>query len=212
MKRRNRESSIFNMSALDLFASALGAVILIMVILLPYYLKTAFLSPEDAKIRLAEAEQKIAQLEEANRELENQSKATYLLITLSWNATPDIDLYVRDPQGNLFSFKRHNRVANGQTIRPHFPNSNAELSVDATRGPASEIWVTPKAEVGKYEIIYDYYSSGTTPVVLQGRIFHTQGMERLKPITLRGGNKSRAIIVATIYINSQGEIIVESYL
>ena len=37
MKQRNREINIFNMSALDLFASALGAFILITLILLPYF-------------------------------------------------------------------------------------------------------------------------------------------------------------------------------
>lgn len=37
MKPRNREINIFNMSALDLFASALGAFILLAVISLPYF-------------------------------------------------------------------------------------------------------------------------------------------------------------------------------
>ncbi len=37
MKQRSREISIFNMSALDLFASALGAFILITLLLLPYF-------------------------------------------------------------------------------------------------------------------------------------------------------------------------------
>ena len=41
MRRRgNREVNIFSMSALDLFASALGAFILIAIIALPYYLNT----------------------------------------------------------------------------------------------------------------------------------------------------------------------------
>ena len=41
MKRRNREISIFSMSALDLFASALGAFILIAVVIFPYFPNTA---------------------------------------------------------------------------------------------------------------------------------------------------------------------------
>lgn len=39
MQRKNREISIFNMSALDLFASALGAFLVLTVVALPYYLK-----------------------------------------------------------------------------------------------------------------------------------------------------------------------------
>ena len=41
MKRRSREISIFSMSALDLFASALGAFILIAVVIFPYFPNTA---------------------------------------------------------------------------------------------------------------------------------------------------------------------------
>ena len=41
MKRRSREISIFSMSALDLFASALGAFILISVVIFPYFPNTS---------------------------------------------------------------------------------------------------------------------------------------------------------------------------
>ena len=41
MRRRNREISIFGMSALDLFASALGAFILISVVIFPYFPNTS---------------------------------------------------------------------------------------------------------------------------------------------------------------------------
>ena len=40
MKRRSREISIFSMSALDLFASALGAFILIAIVIFPYFPNT----------------------------------------------------------------------------------------------------------------------------------------------------------------------------
>lgn len=41
MRRRNRDINIFNMSALDLFASALGAFILLAVVIFPYFPNTA---------------------------------------------------------------------------------------------------------------------------------------------------------------------------
>ena len=41
MKRRSREISIFSMSALDLFASALGAFILLAIVIFPYFPNTA---------------------------------------------------------------------------------------------------------------------------------------------------------------------------
>ncbi|MCP3975928.1 MAG: VWA domain-containing protein, partial [bacterium] len=39
VSRRNRELNVFSLSALDLFAGAMGAFILIAVVLFPYYLK-----------------------------------------------------------------------------------------------------------------------------------------------------------------------------
>ena len=45
MKRRSREINIFSMSALDLFASALGAFILIAVVIFPYFPNTSTAMP-----------------------------------------------------------------------------------------------------------------------------------------------------------------------
>jgi hypothetical protein len=46
MLRRNREIVIFNLSAIDLFCSGMGAVMVLMVILMPYYRKEAPVPPE----------------------------------------------------------------------------------------------------------------------------------------------------------------------
>ena len=65
MKSRNREINVFSMSALDLFASALGAFILISVVLMPYYLRV---DPEDLqRLRqdLHEAQRENAQMRQA---------------------------------------------------------------------------------------------------------------------------------------------------
>lgn len=70
MRRRgNREINIFSMSALDLFASALGAFILIAIIALPYYLKV---EPVLKKLKIAE--NNITQLEIKNQILKNNVK------------------------------------------------------------------------------------------------------------------------------------------
>ncbi len=45
MIRRNREITIFNLSAIDLFCSGMGAVMVLMVILMPYYRKTTPIPP-----------------------------------------------------------------------------------------------------------------------------------------------------------------------
>lgn len=51
MKRPNRSLEIFSISALDLFASALGAFILVAVILFPYYLKNWEVVAENKRLQ-----------------------------------------------------------------------------------------------------------------------------------------------------------------
>ncbi len=62
MKSRNRELNIFSMSALDLFASAMGAFILIAFVLFPYFPNTG-----DSAERVAEVR---AQIEQVQNELQ----------------------------------------------------------------------------------------------------------------------------------------------
>ena len=78
MKSRSREINIFSMSALDLFASALGAFILIAVALFPYFPNTgdkerleAIIKEIEEKLDAAgkEIEKKETQLKEAEDEL-----------------------------------------------------------------------------------------------------------------------------------------------
>ena len=65
MKRRNREVSIFSMSALDLFASALGAFILIAIVMFPYFPNTGMASEAE----MDEALEKLRVAAEGNDEL-----------------------------------------------------------------------------------------------------------------------------------------------
>ena len=72
MKKRSRELSIFSMSALDLFASALGAFILITIVLLPFFPNLNMSGQEKAELEQAKAElqQAMAKSEREQAELE----------------------------------------------------------------------------------------------------------------------------------------------
>lgn len=75
MKRKNKEINIFSMSALDLFASALGAFILLAVIFMPFFPNTGN-SPKIAQSILEELEKAKAensQLKDENKQLESQN-------------------------------------------------------------------------------------------------------------------------------------------
>lgn len=75
MRRRNREINIFNMSALDLFASALGAFILLFAILMPYYLKTSKIVMQEniqIKEQLKECQAQVGDLQGQVQSLQQQ--------------------------------------------------------------------------------------------------------------------------------------------
>ncbi len=74
MKKSNREINIFSMSTLDLFASAMGAFILITLVLFPYVLNTGKSEERVAEIK-AQFEKRVAEVKAQFEEREAQAKA-----------------------------------------------------------------------------------------------------------------------------------------
>ncbi len=74
MKKSNREINIFSMSTLDLFASAMGAFILITLVLFPYVLNTGKSEERVAEIK-AQFEKQVAEAKAQFEEREAQAKA-----------------------------------------------------------------------------------------------------------------------------------------
>ncbi len=70
MKKRNREINIFSMSALDLFASAMGAFLLIAVMALPYYLKT----DKDLVVQVEKLQKELHQIKALLQNVEKKLK------------------------------------------------------------------------------------------------------------------------------------------
>ena len=70
MKKRSREINVFSMSALDLFASAMGAFILITVVLFPFFLNLDN-SLEGIEKQKAELERERAKLEQERTKADN---------------------------------------------------------------------------------------------------------------------------------------------
>ena len=74
MKKRSREVSILSMSTIDLFASALGAFMLITIVLLPFFpnLNISVLEEAELEREKATLEQAKTELEQAKAELERE--------------------------------------------------------------------------------------------------------------------------------------------
>ena len=110
MKSRSREINIFSMSALDLFASALGAFILISMVLMPYFLRV---DPEEInRVRgeLAETRQQLqnAQAEAARQQRKAQALEAQLkrksqeLAAAKKLRIPDLDIVIAlDTTGSM---------------------------------------------------------------------------------------------------------------
>ena len=92
------------MSALDLFASAMGAFLLIAVMALPYYLKTdqGLMTQvqelqkkiEEVQVKLKSSQQENQRLQQENNELQEQAKKaqkelskTFCVIKLEWESS-----------------------------------------------------------------------------------------------------------------------------
>ena len=76
MKRRSREINIFNISALDLFASAMGAFIIIAIVLYPYYMKNneAVRQKNQAIQKVQKQQKEIAALKKQKQQLEKEKE------------------------------------------------------------------------------------------------------------------------------------------
>lgn len=147
MRRPSREINIFSLSALDLFASALGAFILLAVIQFPYTKKNEDIvnAKQAAERALSQCKADLQVAQDEATECKKRLKETFLAIILKWETKDqDVDLHVIDPTGNEFFYKKHNRE------RTDFSTVNAEISVDQIQGPGVEVWEYYSAIVGEY--------------------------------------------------------------
>ncbi|KPA19615.1 hypothetical protein MHK_000172 [Candidatus Magnetomorum sp. HK-1] len=207
---------------LDVFASSMGAFLIIMVVLLPYYKKDAQLLMEQLqqqqeqtrqlqqkvkqhqeqiqKQQLLITQQKTAiqNLEKKKKNLEDQLKNTFLIVVMNWKTSKhDIDLHVIDPKGNEFYFSKK-KIA----------GVNGELSEDTKNGPGVEVWEIPKAAPGKYKVYYKFYSkhSNKRSSEVNGRVYYRDGSKKFRKIVLR--NEKEKPLVATITVKNDGQVII----
>ncbi len=224
MLRRDREINIFSISALDLFASALGAFILLTLFLLPYYLKSdesrgqklkqCQAARQQAEQTLAQcrqerqaqgeaseaaqrqAEQSLAQCRQQHAQCLKQLAQTFLAVVIQWPTQKhDVDLHIVDPTGAEFYYEKK-RISG----RP------GELSADTINGPGVEIWELVEAPVGIYKVYYQFYDphGNPEPTIVKGAIYFRGGRQRLPPVTLRA--KGDKPLVATVEVKPSGEV------
>lgn len=176
-RNRNREINIFSMSALDLFASALGAFILIAVIALPYYLNTD-------KHKFDHEFNNVGDVSTTNR---------FFIITMYWDTKKkqDIDLIVIDPKGRKYTYS--NRKYAGSKAKLVFD------SIGVKRG--TEMWIDNEIDTrhsGTWKIYYKNQKN-IKNVHVMGSVYTNNGSYDF-PIHKMGANATHH--VATIEIKT----------
>lgn len=176
MRRQSKEINIFSMSVVDLFASALGAFILISIVLFPSAFKTT------------------------------RESRQFLAVAISWTNSDDIDLYVEDPRGNVFSYKQTS-----------VPGSEAGFEEDTRQGPGNELWIHPAVKEGRYRIYYHLFRMrGNGGGNVRGKVIYRGGRKRLNNVPIRSGalrgtccgSRTQPTLVATIDVDRDGKVTV----
>lgn len=221
MRRRQREINIFNLSMLDVIAGAMGAFLIVMVILLPFYRKQAPSSPAaateamqaqlaDARARAARAESaaQAAQAEAANRAAElaeqqgrnaalrQELKKTFLLIHIHWPTLGvDLDLHVVDPAGHEFYWERRSLAG-----------ASGNLSVDSLIGPGNEVFTDGAAAPGDYRVYVHFFNThaGMAESAVDGAVLFREGTLRLPGLTLRMGQPKQ--LMAVLRLDAEGRV------
>ena len=216
MRPQRRAIEIFSMSVLDMFASALGAFILIAVILFPYFgrdftadrarseqtvtvrsetLKTARerLTALEAKQTPARPSPEGAAACEADRlTCESRAGTTFLMISVDWQEPVGIDLRVTDPQGAVFSWVKTNRGGRD------YPKSRAWLSVSVQTGPGLAYWIDPRAAPGAYAVDLTTQHTLDRDVAVSVALFGHAGKTVLPIVVLKAGTNRASVGVATV--------------
>lgn len=231
MKRRPRDINIFNISALDLFASALGAFIIVAIIIFPYYMKNA-----DALQRVRQLEQQNqenqARMEALQRDAETtrqqlqqcqqqsasaqaqqdalrtqlqqcvqKMSTTFIAFVMKWG-TKNHDIDLHVVDPMGREF--YYKKPNRQ--QRDFPDSVAELSVDTIQGPGVEIWEQPQAPPGEYKVYFNFFAQNGNPsgTIAEGTLYYRDGTKKLPAVTLRRAGEKP--LVATIRVGEDGSV------
>ena len=149
MKRRNREVSIFSMSALDLFASALGAFILIAIVMFPYFPNTGTADQadlDDALGRLRDVAGDNDELKQIHDQLNQAIGALRDELSRCQRQLDELEgelgacrAETRSQQNRIDEQEAENARLQGQLDELEFPHLDLVIALDVTGSMAAEI-------------------------------------------------------------------------
>lgn len=145
MKRKNREINIFNMSALDLFASAMGAFLVLAVVALPYYLK---FDPDlidqlkQCKGQLQQCQAQNQQLKDENKRLKQQIEDAVQFALLGITTKAKSFVIVIDMSGSMKKYTHIMEKTMTRILEP-FKDKNTVQIIGYSGNIGTLPWQTP---------------------------------------------------------------------
>ncbi|MBL4580514.1 MAG: hypothetical protein JKY29_01735, partial [Gammaproteobacteria bacterium] len=86
-----------------------------------------------------------------------------------------------------------------------FDGSDAAFEEDNTQGPGNEIWLSPQAMPGDYEVYLNMYAKNDDqPVRVRGSILHQNGRSALPETTL--SSEGQKPLVVTFTVDDEGSV------
>lgn len=236
MIRRNRDINIFSLSAIDLFCSGMGAVMVLMLILMPFYQRPDVRVDESELIRLraelaqAEADQAsaAAELTRASEELaELRARESTPTIPDAAERIAELERQVAEASGRLANpflviiISWDNKMADVDLHVTDPANrrfyyeqrrhrgSPAYIEVDSIHGPGNEVWIHPAATEGTYRVEYVYFSDQqrTGAVNVRGVAIFQGGRIEFQPRRINTPSQSRHVFAANLVVTPDGEVV-----
>jgi len=159
---KRREITVFSLSAIDLFCSALGVFMVLCIIVFPYYKKEAPTPASEPEPEVAppptpappEPAPTPKVIPSITVAMNWQVEVKRHNGSVDWISTTsdDVDLYVDAPGSD-------GRVLRYSYKQKRHAGEPALYLVDSTRG-GGEVWVHPKAISGTYKVSFSIYSKG----------------------------------------------------
>ena len=227
MKFRSREFNVFSMSALDLFASALGAFILISFVLMPYFLRLNDEEVMRIRTELAETRASLEQSERALTECQEREascQARLESVLRDAESLQGCQAELNSCQERLsktflavviqWATSRHDVDLHivdpsGKEFyfeKPSFVGHPGELSADTKIGPGVEIWEVREAMSGRYRVLYTLYDKhgNDAPAIVKGGIYHRDGYDSLGEQRLT--RERHKEMVAELTVSDDGDV------
>ncbi|MCF8031875.1 MAG: hypothetical protein K9K66_00205 [Desulfarculaceae bacterium] len=212
---------------LDVIASAMGAFLIIMVVIIPYFNKDSQKLMEENRVLNKQIQQQQARIEAQQRKIHNQRQEVNRLQARAARQRKQVAAMQREVQSLrdklkrtflivMVSWKTGRHDVDLHVVDPagrefyynkeSYPGAPGMLSEDDKLGPGREVWVITQAPPGNYKVYYNLYDfrGNRRAAVVTGMVYHRDGFNPL-PKTVLNREKHK-VLVGTITVHGDGSV------